>query len=184
MIFERYCVDGSHRQFSLGVFPIHPAPKSRPWPVERETRLERHPRNQRAAIGSGILAYLLGPSVDSALMRHKATLPLLLLLLVAGQMSAEFCAAQCQNMRMAEPTCAMHKMAHSHCASCKHAFADSRNASLSTPRTCSGQTCTRALELVKVRTDPEVKPLVAAISFDVLAPPLLEDTHRARFRDA
>ena len=157
---------------------------SPPWPVQRRMKRGEASEEVATTIGSGTLAFLSGSGVDSASMRHKATLPLLLLLLVAGQMSAEFCTAQCQNVRMTEPTCAMHEMAHGHCASCKHVFANSRNTSLSTPRTCSGQTCTRTLELVKARTDPEAKPLVAAVSLDALAPRDLGDTHRARFRVA
>ena len=182
MILKSYYINGSHPHFRLGDIPIHPAP-SPAWAVQRGAREEKHQRKQRAIIGGGILAYLLGPSVDSASMRRKATLPLLILLLVAGQLSAEFCSAQCQNMRMTESTCAMHEMAHGHCASCKHAFANSRGASLSTPKTCSGKTCPRVLELVKVRTDPEVKPLVAAVSLDILATPALKDAYRALFRD-
>jgi len=132
----------------------------------------------------GILAFLSGTSVDSASMRHKATLPLLLLLLVAGQMSAEFCMAQCQNMRMSEPACAMHDMTHGHCASCKHASANSTDASLSTPRTCSGQTCNNVLGLLQNRSDLGVKPLISPVSIEILAPPIHEGARASRFRDA
>jgi hypothetical protein len=110
-------------------------------------------------------------------------MPLLLLLLIGGQMSAEFCRAQCEGRMLTAHACGMHGMAHAHCASCKHASANSTNASLSTPKTCSGQTCNSILELVQVRTDPEVRPLVVAVSFDILAPSVLEDTHPARFRN-
>jgi hypothetical protein len=135
-------------------------------------------------IGSGTLAFLSGSGVDSASMRHKATLPLLLLLLVAGQMSAEFCMAQCQNMRMSEPACAMHDMTHGRCASCKHASANSRNASLLTPRTCSGQTCNSVLGLLQNRSDLGVKPLISRVSIEIFAPPIYEGARASRFRDA
>jgi hypothetical protein len=117
-------------------------------------------------------------------MKYKVTLPVLLLLLVAGQMSAEFCMARCQGMRMTEPACAMHEMAHGHCAPRKHASINGMSTSLSTLGTCSGQACNSALELMQNRTDPEVKPLVVAISSDILISPILERTRQVHFRDA
>jgi hypothetical protein len=117
-------------------------------------------------------------------MKCKVTLPVLFILLVAGQMSAEFCVAQCQSMRMTEPACAMHEMAHGHCASCKHASANDTSTSLSTLGTCSGQTCNSVLELVQNRPDPEVKPLVVAISFDIYTHPILKGKRHVHFQDA
>lgn len=129
-------------------------------------------------------AFLSAADINSISMRYKATLPALLLLLLTGQLSAEFCMAQCQIMRMTEPACAMHQMANGHCASCKHASANSKNASLSTLGTCSGQTCNSVLELVQSRPDHQIRPSVATVSFDILSPPVLEDTHPVRFRHA
>jgi hypothetical protein len=117
-------------------------------------------------------------------MKYKATLPVLLLLLVAGQMSAELCMAQCQSMRTAEPECAMHEMAHGHCASCKHASANGTSTSLSTLGTCSGQNCNGALALVQIRPDSEIKPLVVAKSFDIPTPPVIRATRPVYLRIA
>jgi hypothetical protein len=116
-------------------------------------------------------------------MSYKAVLPLLLLLLLAGQMSAEFCMAQCEGMRMTEPACTMHGMSHGHCASCKHASANGVSTSLSTLGICCGQTCNSVLGLVQNLADHEIKPLVGTASIDILAPPLLEGTHPVRLRD-
>jgi hypothetical protein len=129
-------------------------------------------------------AFLSVSVVNSASMRLNATLPVILLLLVAGQLSADFCMAQCQSMRMAAPACAMQEMSHGHCASCKHASANSTNASLSTPGTCSGQTCKNVLGLAQSRPNSEIRPSVTAVSIDILPPPVLEDRHPVRLRDA
>jgi hypothetical protein len=129
--------------------------------------------------------------VDSCLryrlrsVRYRATLPLLLLLLVAGQMSAEFCRAQCEGagMRM-EHACAMHVMAHGHCTSCKHASANGAGGTLSAPDSCSGQFCNSVLGLVQNPPDYGIKPSVSPVSINILAPPVLEGTHTWRLRDA
>jgi hypothetical protein len=107
---------------------------------------------------------------------HKATLPLILLLLVAGQFSAELCMAQCQSVKMTEPECAMHAMAHGHCPSCKHASAKGTNASLSTLGTCLGQTCNSVLGLAQSRPNYEIRLVASAISCETLCVPDLEDT--------
>jgi hypothetical protein len=118
-------------------------------------------------------------------MMYKAALPVLLLLLVAGQLSADFCMAQCQSMRMMKRACAMHEMAEGHCGSCKHRSASGTSASLSTPGTCSGQTCnSNVLGLFQIRCDDEIKPFFKAASCDVDASPILNGTHQARCRDA
>jgi len=133
--------------------------------------------------GYGTFARLPAAGINSSSMRRKLTLPLLLLLLVAGQLSAELCMAQCQSTRITEPACAMHAMAHGHCASCKHAFANGTNASFSTMGTCSDQTCSSVLDLAQSRPD-NIRPVVSARSFDILRAPVLEDTHSVRSRDA
>ncbi len=117
-------------------------------------------------------------------MKHKATLPLILLLLVAGQMSAEFCRAQCEGMgmRMMAHACGMHGMAH--CASCKHASANGAGGALSGLDACSGQICNSVLVLVQNPPDHGIKPSVPPASIDIPAPPVLEGTRALRFRDA
>jgi hypothetical protein len=129
-------------------------------------------------------ALVSAADIDSSSMRHKATLPLLLLLLVAGQLSAEFCMVQCQGMRMTEPACAMHEMARDHCASCKHASASDTSASLSALGTCPGQACNSVLGLALSRPDHEVGLLIPSVSFDVLVPPVLVGMGRMHYRDA
>jgi hypothetical protein len=114
-------------------------------------------------------------------MMQKTTLPVLLLLLVAGQMSAEFCMARCEGMRMTEPTCIMHGISHGHCASCKHTSANGASTSLSALDTCFGQICNGVLGLVQKRPDRGIEPLVATVSFDIFALPLREGTRRFRF---
>jgi hypothetical protein len=132
---------------------------------------------------NGAFAFLSAADINSSSMRRKATLPVLLLLLVAGQLSAGFCRAQCEDMRRSGPACAMHEMAHGHCASCKHASAGT-NSCLSTVGTCFGQTCNRVLGLVQNRPEPGTRRLVESVSSDILAPRALEGTHPVRFRDA
>jgi hypothetical protein len=129
-------------------------------------------------------AFVSASVVNSASMRYKATLPVLLLLLVAGQLSPEFCMAQCESLRMMEPACPMHEMSHGHCASCKHASANGTNASLATFGTCSGQSCNNVLGLAQSRPNSEMRPLVTAVSSNILPPSVLEDTHPVRFGDA
>src|ERR1035438_8584999 len=113
-------------------------------------------------------------------MMYKATLPVLLLLLVAGQMSAEFCMARCESMRMTQPACTMHGMAHGDCASCSHASAMSAGGAFSVPETCSGHTCNSVLGLLQNRPDQRIRPLVVA-AFDVAVRPALEDGRPAHF---
>src|ERR1035437_7290236 len=62
-------------------------------------------------------------------MKYKVILPVLFLLLVAGQMSAEFCMARCEGMstRMLAHACGMHGMAQGQCAMCNHAPASGTN---------------------------------------------------------
>jgi hypothetical protein len=117
-------------------------------------------------------------------VKHKATLPLLLLLLVVGQMSAEFCMAHCEGMRMAEPACTMHGMAQGHCAWCKHASDKRTNNTLSAPESCSGQVCNCVLGLVQNRSDFGLEILVSLVSIDILAPPIRDGARAAQFRDA
>ena len=117
-------------------------------------------------------------------MKCRIALPLLLLLLLVGQMSAEFCMAQCDGMRMTEPGCAMHGIAHAHCASCKHAYANGAGGALSARGACSGQICNSVLGLVENPPDHGTKPSVSPVSVDILAPPVPEDTRMFHFRDA
>jgi hypothetical protein len=119
-------------------------------------------------------------------VKYKVTLPVLLLLLVAGQMSAEFCMAQCEGMGMGtmEHACGMHAMAQAHCASCKHASANGASGALSARDACSGQICNSALGLVQNPPDHGIKPSVSPVSIDILAPPVLEGTRALHFRDA
>jgi hypothetical protein len=117
-------------------------------------------------------------------VKYKATLPLLLLLLVAGQMSAEFCMAQCEGMRMTGPACTMHKMANGHCPLCKHTSDNSTSNTLSAPETCSGQVCNSVLGLVQNRSDRGLEPLVSPVLIDILAPPIEDGARAAQFRDA
>jgi hypothetical protein len=117
-------------------------------------------------------------------MKCKVTLPLLLLLLIAGQLSAEFCRAQCEGMKQSEPGCAMREMAHGHCALCKHSSADSTINTLSTFETCSGQICNGVLGLAVYRSNYEIRPLAEAGSLDVLVPRILDVMPRARFDGA
>lgn len=118
-------------------------------------------------------------------MKHKATLPLLLLLLVAGQMSAEFCMAQCEGMStgMMAHACGMHGMAHAHCAWCKHASDKRASNTLSAHETCSGQACNSVLGLVQNRSDLGFESLVSPVSINILAPPIQDGARAAQFRD-
>jgi hypothetical protein len=70
------------------------------------------------AIERRAFACLSEPGVNSVSERYKVTLPMALLLLVGGQMSAELCSAQCEAMRIMASACAMHGMAHCHDAYC------------------------------------------------------------------
>lgn len=118
-------------------------------------------------------------------MRYKATLPLLLLLLVAGQMSAEFCMAQCEGMGtgMMTHACGTPGMAQGHCPICKHASANSISIASSVPITCSGQACNSILGLVQNRSDLGFEPLVSPVSIKILAPPIQDGARAAQFRD-
>lgn len=117
-------------------------------------------------------------------MKYKVTLPLLLLLLVAGQMSAEFCMAQCEGMRMTVPACTMHSIASARCAMCKHASDKRTSNTLSAPETCSGQVCNSVLGLVQNHSDLGLVPLVSPVSVYILVPPIQDGARVAQFRDA
>lgn len=116
---------------------------------------------------------------------YKATLPMLLLLLVAGQMSAEFCMAQCEGMGtgMMTPSCGMHGMAQGHCPMCKHASANGISIASSAPITCSGQACNSVLGLVQNRSDLRFESLVSPVSINILAPPIQDRARVSQFRD-
>lgn len=118
------------------------------------------------------------------LMRRKATFPaiLLLFLLVAGQMSAELCRAQCEGMAMTEPVCQMHGMAHCHNPSCQHASVDAASTAVSAPETCSGQICQNVLALPQNRLHQEIRTLAAVVSLDIPKPLTRERKPLARFR--
>lgn len=116
-------------------------------------------------------------------MKHKATLPLLILLLVAGQLCAELCMAQCLGMRMMEPACVMHEMSHGHCAMCEHASANHSSNTLSAPETCSSQICSSVLDLPQTRIDHEIKPLGSPVSVDILAASIHERALAVHLRD-
>lgn len=117
---------------------------------------------------------------------YKATLPLLLLLLVAGQMSAEFCMAQCEGMStgMMAHTCGMDGMAQGHCPVCKHAQDRRTSNALSVPEICSGQICNSVLRLAQNRPDHGLKVVVTSVSIDLLVSPLQDGARAARFRSA
>ena len=119
-------------------------------------------------------------------MKYKVTLPVLFLLLVAGQMSAEFCMARCEGMstRMLAHACGMHGMAQGQCAMCNHASASGTNSAASAPETCSDQICNSVLGLLQNRHDFGIEPSVAAIPLDVVIPPVLEGDSSVRFRTA
>ena len=108
---------------------------------------------------------------------------MVLLLLVIGQMSAEFCMAQCEGMRMTGPACTMHSMANGHCPMCKHASANGISIASSAPITCSGQVCNSVLELVQNRSALGLEPLVSLVSIDILGPPIEDAAPAARYRD-
>lgn len=113
-------------------------------------------------------------------------MPLLLLLLVAGQLSAEFCMAQCEgmSMRMMAHACDMHGMAQGRCESCKYVSVNGPRGTISALETCSGQICNSVLGLVQNRPNYGFKPLVALVSVEALAPPVLEGMRPLRFKDS
>jgi hypothetical protein len=100
-------------------------------------------------------------------------LPVLLLLLVIGQMSAEICRARCE---------AMPCMAHCHDASCRHASANFTRATLLASETCSGQICRNPLWLPQNRPDHESMLSITSVPFNVPVPEVLEGEHPVRFR--
>jgi hypothetical protein len=110
-----------------------------------------------------VFASFSASGVNSTWMKLKATLPVLLLLLLAGQMSAELCMAQCEGMRMMSHECGMHHMNNGHCASCKHASVSGTTTILAASETCSGQICNSVLGLPQNRAGQEIKPLVATV---------------------
>jgi hypothetical protein len=119
-------------------------------------------------------------------VKYKATLPLLLLLVVAGQLSAVFCIAQCEGMstRMMAHACGMHGMAQGHyCASCKHSSVNDASGNLSAVD-CSGQICNSVLGLVQKNPDHGFKPLVAQVSIDAIAPPVLGGMRPLDFKNS
>jgi hypothetical protein len=108
---------------------------------------------------------------------------MLLLLLVAGQMSAEFCMSQCEGMRMTGPACTMDSMANGHCPLCKHTSDNRKSNTLSAPETCSGQVCNSVLGRVQNRSALRLEPLISLSSIDILALPIEDGARAARFRD-
>jgi hypothetical protein len=118
-------------------------------------------------------------------VRYKATLPVVLLLLVIGQMSGELCMARCEGMGTGLMThaCGMHGMAQIHCALCKHTSDKRASNALSAPETCSGQACNSVLGLVQNRSDLGFESLVSPGSINILAPPIEERARAAQFRD-
>jgi len=118
-------------------------------------------------------------------VKYKATLPVVLLLLVIGQMSGELCMAQCEGMgtgMMTHP-CGMHGMAQSHCALCKHSSDKRASNTLSVHENCSGLACNSVLGLVQNRSDLGFESLVSPVSINVLAPPIRDGARAAQFRD-
>jgi hypothetical protein len=116
---------------------------------------------------------------------YKATLPLVLLLLVAGQMSAEFCMARCEGMGtgMMTHACGTPGMAQGHCPMCKHASANGISIASSVPITCSGQACNSVLGLVQNRSDLGFESLVSPVSINILAPPIQDRARVSQFRE-
>ena len=106
-------------------------------------------------------------SVDWASVMHKPTLPLLLLMLVVGQISAGLCQARCEGMRMPTQPCGMHGMVQGHCAACNHASVNGANGILAAPEACFGEICNGVFGLVQNRPDAGVKPLSAGASGDL-----------------
>ena len=110
----------------------------------------------------------------------KAILPMLLLLLVAGQMSGEVCGARCENMSAVAPIC-VRGMAHGHCPLCDHASANGARERLSTPETCCGQICKVVFGQLESSPDQGRKPLVIAVSIRPTLFTFSEDTRHVRF---
>jgi hypothetical protein len=117
---------------------------------------------------------------------YKATLPLLLLLLVIGQMSGELCMARCEGIGtgMMAHACGIPGMAQGHCPMCKHASANGISIASSAPITCSGQACNSVLGLVQNRSDLGFESLVSPVSINILAPPIQGGARAAQFRSA
>lgn len=140
---------------------------------------------QCAAINDGgKFAFLSAGDVDWASVRHKATLPVLLLLLVFGQMSGGLCMTRCESIATMAHSCGMPGMAQGHCPMCKHASANGTSVACSSPGTCSGQACNSVLELLQNRPDNEIEPLVAVVPLDIVSSPILEGDSPVRFRTA
>jgi len=114
---------------------------------------------------------------------YKATLPLLLLLLVAGQMSGGLCMTRCDGMATMARSCGMSGMAQGHCPMCKHASANGISIASSAPITCSGQACNSVLGLVQNRSDLGFESLVSPVSINILAPPIQDRARVSQFRD-
>jgi hypothetical protein len=116
-------------------------------------------------------------------VKYKATLPLVLLLLVIGQMSGELCMARCEGIATMAPSCRLPGMAQGHCTLCKHAPDNRTGNTLSAPETCSGQVCNSVLGLVQNRSALGLEPLVSLVSINILAPPIEDAAPAARYRD-
>lgn len=115
-------------------------------------------------------------------MKPKATLPLLLLLLVFGQISAELCMARCESMATMAPSCRTQRMAQDHCAMCNHASAVVAGSVLLAQDTGSGKLCNSVLGLLPNRTEKGMQPWVAAVSSVLVTLPALEDIRPVRYR--
>jgi hypothetical protein len=116
-------------------------------------------------------------------VKYKATLPLVLLLLVIGQMSGELCMARCEGMATMTPSCGMHGTAQGHCALCKHASDKRTSNALSAPETCSGQICNSVLGLVQDPLDHGIRIVVAPVTIEILVPRFQDRAPAARYRD-
>jgi hypothetical protein len=117
-------------------------------------------------------------------VRYKATLPVVLLLLVIGQMSGELCMARCEGMATMALSFGMSGMSQGHCALCKHASDKRTSNALSAPETCSGQICNSTLVLVQDRPVHELKIVVALVPIDILVPLFQDGARAAQCRDA
>jgi hypothetical protein len=106
----------------------------------------------------------------------------LLLLLVAGQMSAELCRARCDGMRMIAQACGMHGMTHRHDVSCHHVFVNGTSTILSACETCLGQICRSVLGLLQNRPDHESDPSISRAYLNIVSPPLIEAMSSLRSR--
>lgn len=114
-------------------------------------------------------------------MRVKATLPVFLLLLVFGQMSAVLCRVQCEGMATMASACGMSRAAQGHCAMCKHTSSDGAGTTLSAPGTGCGQICGSVLGLPQNGLDKGLEPLVAGVALGAVTPLNLTDGSLVRY---